>query len=85
MYQGLYPPVDKNHDEDRTLTGESTLGPEKPPRTLKEKARWPLLIWVMFSFENSSTFLTGVAVFIWNFVREPVSIAYYVLELTAHW
>ncbi|KIK08027.1 hypothetical protein K443DRAFT_86126 [Laccaria amethystina LaAM-08-1] len=58
LYQGLYPPADKNYDEDRTLTGVSTLGPEKPPRHLKEKARWPLLIWCLFG--TSLTMADGV-------------------------
>ncbi|KDR82452.1 hypothetical protein GALMADRAFT_237778 [Galerina marginata CBS 339.88] len=48
LYQGLYPREDIDFDADRTLTGESLgKGPSKP-RTLKEKSRWPLLLWCLF-------------------------------------
>lgn len=51
LYQGLYPREDVDVDADRTLTGETLNGQEnQKPRTLKEKARWPLLLWVCLRF-----------------------------------
>ncbi|KAF9468639.1 potassium transporter [Collybia nuda] len=50
LFQGLFPPEDKDFDADRTLTGESLGGgvPHPPRgRHLKEKYRWPLLIWCL--------------------------------------
>lgn len=45
LYQGLYPRKQPDVDADRTLTGESFT--ESIPKTsFKEKARWPLLLWV---------------------------------------
>ena len=47
LYQGLYPRDEQNLDEDRTLSGESYFGKSRNvAKTLKEKARWPLLLWV---------------------------------------
>ena len=47
LFQALYPPEEQNLDEDRTLTGESHFGKsKKPAKTFKDKARWPLLLWV---------------------------------------
>lgn len=47
LYQGLYPREAVDHDADRTLTGEYTGGKEQTiPPTLREKIRWPLLLWV---------------------------------------
>lgn len=46
MFQALYPPDDQNLDEDRTLSGESNFEKSKKTTTLKERARWPLLLLV---------------------------------------
>ncbi|KAF9481220.1 potassium transporter [Pholiota conissans] len=48
LYQGLYPRKELDMDADRTLTGESNFTNELPKkRTIKDKARWPLLIWCL--------------------------------------
>ncbi|PPQ85166.1 hypothetical protein CVT25_004173 [Psilocybe cyanescens] len=58
LYQGLYPREDVDVDADRTLTGETLNGQEnQKPRTLKEKARWPLLLWNML---HSLTMADGI-------------------------
>jgi hypothetical protein len=49
LFQALYPPDKQNVDEDRALTGEleNHFGKSrKPAKTFKDKARWPLLLWV---------------------------------------
>ena len=47
LYQGLYPREDVDHDADRTLTGDYAGGQEPiKSRTLKDRVRWPLLLWV---------------------------------------
>ncbi|KAF8918970.1 potassium transporter [Mucidula mucida] len=51
LFQGLYPPRVKNLDDDRALTGDygidsRPISPEKSK--LKDKMRWPLLIWCLF-------------------------------------
>lgn len=50
LFQGLFPPVDKDYDADRTLTGDSynmnASTKSHGSGRLKESLRWPLLIWV---------------------------------------
>ncbi|KAF8964236.1 potassium transporter [Flammula alnicola] len=59
LYQGLYPRKELDFDADRTLTGDSNFAQEPPkPRTLKEKARWPLLLWCLFG--TSLTMADGI-------------------------
>ncbi|KAJ3506567.1 hypothetical protein NLJ89_g6796 [Agrocybe chaxingu] len=49
LYQGLYPREEVDVDSDRTLTGDSYLGKERPKHSsLKDKVRWPLLLWCLF-------------------------------------
>ncbi|KAJ7600944.1 potassium transporter [Mycena floridula] len=52
LYQGLYPPEDKDFDGDRTLTGDSYMQEKGTSSTqtsrLHDKMRWPLLIWALF-------------------------------------
>ncbi|PPQ80985.1 hypothetical protein CVT26_003495, partial [Gymnopilus dilepis] len=49
LYQGLYPREDVDHDADRTLTGDYAGGQEPiKSRTLKDRVRWPLLLWCLF-------------------------------------
>ncbi|KAF8195375.1 potassium transporter-domain-containing protein [Pholiota molesta] len=45
LYQGLYPRKELDAETDRTLTGESKITDAPNKNTLKERARWPLLIW----------------------------------------
>jgi KUP system potassium uptake protein len=47
LYQGIYPRAEKDHDADRTLTGESfhSHGPVKK-KPLRSKIQFPLLLWV---------------------------------------
>lgn len=47
LYQGIYPRAEKDHDADRTLTGESvsSYGAMKK-NSLKSKIQFPLLLWV---------------------------------------
>ena len=45
LFQGIYPPAEKDFDADRTLTGDSSKVPQKKGK-LTQKLRWPLLIWV---------------------------------------
>ena len=50
LFQALYPSDEQNLDEDRTLSGESHFGkPRKADKSLKDKARWPLLLLVSTS------------------------------------
>jgi KUP system potassium uptake protein len=59
LFQALYPPDEKNLDEDRTLSGESHFGKSKKvASTFKEKARWPLLLWCLFG--TSLTMADGI-------------------------
>jgi len=48
LFQGLYPPEEKDFDADRTLTGDSlkfsTKGKHGPK--ISQGIRWPLLAWV---------------------------------------
>lgn len=46
LFQGLYPPEDKDFDADRTLTGDSYKLAPKSTNKLSPKFRWPLLLWV---------------------------------------
>ncbi|KAG7440895.1 potassium transporter [Guyanagaster necrorhizus] len=53
LYQGLYPPKEKDYDADRTLTGDygrelMRMSPSPVKATMKEKLRWPLLLWCLF-------------------------------------
>ncbi|SJL07638.1 uncharacterized protein ARMOST_10988 [Armillaria ostoyae] len=53
LYQGLYPPKEKDYEADRTLTGDygqelKRMSPGPVNATLKEKLRWPLLLWCLF-------------------------------------
>ncbi|PBK97534.1 potassium transporter [Armillaria gallica] len=53
LYQGLYPPKEKDYEADRTLTGDygqelKRMSPSLVNPTLKEKLRWPLLLWCLF-------------------------------------
>ncbi|RDB17948.1 High affinity potassium transporter [Hypsizygus marmoreus] len=50
LFQGLFPPVNKDYDADRTLTGDSlndvcTINTGE--HRIKQKYRWPLLIWCL--------------------------------------
>lgn len=49
LYQGIYPRAEKDHDADRTLTGDSaqTGGPMRS-NSLKTKIQFPLLLWCLF-------------------------------------
>ncbi|GLB38222.1 putative K+ potassium transporter [Lyophyllum shimeji] len=52
LYQGLFPPVAKDCDADRTLTGDSTsldetLAERSGGRRITHKVRWPMLIWCL--------------------------------------
>lgn len=62
LYQGLFPPADKDYDEDRTLTGESltgeTLSDYSGGRRISKKLRWPMLIWCLLG--TSLTMADGV-------------------------
>ncbi|TFK33003.1 potassium transporter [Crucibulum laeve] len=63
LYMGLYPAKDKDFDADRTLTGESYHGKEFKETLpfsmrLKNKARWPLLLWCLFG--TSLTMADGI-------------------------
>ncbi|KAG6828165.1 hypothetical protein H0H92_008933 [Tricholoma furcatifolium] len=60
LYQGLFPPAEKDLDADRTLTGDSTNRTlsEHRGRRISELFRWPLLIWCLFG--TSLTMADGV-------------------------
>ncbi|KAF8870459.1 potassium transporter [Infundibulicybe gibba] len=59
LYQGLYPPEDKDFDSDRTLTGDSQQGAKRTKMPyLKETFRWPLLLWCLFG--TSLTMADGI-------------------------
>ncbi|KIY68292.1 potassium transporter [Cylindrobasidium torrendii FP15055 ss-10] len=48
LFQGIYPRRPRDTSADRTLTGDYTNGKmtaPKPTKTLRERMRWPLLIW----------------------------------------
>ncbi|THH28352.1 hypothetical protein EUX98_g5834 [Antrodiella citrinella] len=57
LFQGLYPPEDKDFDADKTLTGDSCK-PTPSRISLTSKIRWPLLIWALFG--TSLTVADGV-------------------------
>ncbi|KJA24112.1 hypothetical protein HYPSUDRAFT_39258 [Hypholoma sublateritium FD-334 SS-4] len=49
LYQGLYPRKEVDVDADRTLTGDSRFRESVAvKKTVKQKARWPLLLWCLF-------------------------------------
>ncbi|KAF8195376.1 potassium transporter [Pholiota molesta] len=48
LYQGLYPRKRADAQSDRTLTGDSNFADTPKKNTLKERARWPILIWCLF-------------------------------------
>ncbi|KAJ4482322.1 potassium transporter [Lentinula aciculospora] len=48
LYQGLYPPEDKEFDADRTLTGESYIKSTRSTSSrFKQALRGPLLVWCL--------------------------------------
>ncbi|TRM65069.1 potassium transporter [Schizophyllum amplum] len=47
LYQGIYPPDEKDFDNDRTLTGDSVNVPSSRMSSFKRLFRWPLLIWCL--------------------------------------
>ncbi|KAH8091723.1 potassium transporter [Cristinia sonorae] len=58
LFQGLFPPQDKDFDADRTLTGDSHKQNPNDSAKLSPKLRWPLLIWALFG--TSLTLADGV-------------------------
>ncbi|KAE9408952.1 potassium transporter [Gymnopus androsaceus JB14] len=48
LYQGLYPPEDKDLDADRTLTGDSYIKSTRSTDSIKQVLRVPLLVWCLF-------------------------------------
>jgi KUP system potassium uptake protein len=62
LFQGLFPPEDKDFDADRTLTGDSvnkaTSFGNSGSLQLKETFRWPLLFWCLFG--TSLTIADGI-------------------------
>ncbi|KAF9525089.1 potassium transporter [Crepidotus variabilis] len=51
LYLGIYPPREVDFDDERTLTGFSHDDTflSSASRTIKEKMRWPLLLWSLFA------------------------------------
>ncbi|KAG6902524.1 hypothetical protein C0995_015342 [Termitomyces sp. Mi166 len=49
LYQGLYPPADKDHNADRTLTGSTqSLSEKTGKRRINDVFRSPLRVWCLF-------------------------------------
>ncbi|KAG6860099.1 hypothetical protein C0995_015732 [Termitomyces sp. Mi166 len=51
LYQGLFPPADKDYNADRTLTGDDlieTSSEESGKPRISKIFRWPLLVWCLF-------------------------------------
>ncbi|KAI4518197.1 potassium transporter [Schizophyllum commune Loenen D] len=47
LYQGIYPPEERDYDKDRALTGDSIRVPSSNKSTVRRFFRWPLLIWCL--------------------------------------
>ncbi|TCD71664.1 hypothetical protein EIP91_005430 [Steccherinum ochraceum] len=58
LFQGLYPPEDKDFDADRTLTGDSYKQTSAFTSRLSYRLRWPLLICALFG--TSLTLADGI-------------------------
>ncbi|KAH9941952.1 potassium transporter [Amylocystis lapponica] len=58
LFQGLYPPEEKDFDADRTLTGDSAKFSVRQPAKLTSKLRWPLLAWSLLG--TSLTLSDGI-------------------------
>ncbi|KAI0923360.1 hypothetical protein AcW1_006344 [Taiwanofungus camphoratus] len=45
LFQGLYPPEDRDFDSERILTGDSKFSSKHQGPKMSDKLRWPLLAW----------------------------------------
>ncbi|TCD67128.1 hypothetical protein EIP91_000468 [Steccherinum ochraceum] len=58
LFQGLYPPEDKDFDADRTFTEDEYKSSPMSTSKTPSRLRWPLLIWALFG--TSLTIADGI-------------------------